>query len=362
MTMSDQHYMHRALELAARGLYTTAPNPRVGCVIANHHEIIGEGWHQVAGEPHAEVYALQQAGIKAHGASLYVTLEPCAHSGLTLPCVDTIVAAGIARVVVAMIDPNPQVSGKGIAQLQAAGITVEVGTGQEAAIKLNRGFISRMTRHRPFVRVKSAMSLDGRTAMANGESQWITSAKAREDVQLGRASSGAILSGIGTVLADDPLLNVRLPHVTRQPLRVILDSQLRLSPQAKLFSSPGAILVATCSQDFKRRQALEQLGAEVAVLPATENNQVQLLALLQLLTDKKINDVWVEAGSRLTGALVAARLVDECIIYMAPKLLGNEGRGLMHLPHLTHLKDAVELLIEEIVAIGDDWRITAKVK
>jgi len=359
MINTDEYYMLYALDLAARALFTTTPNPRVGCVIVKNDKIIGEGWHQIPGGPHAEVFAIQQAGEEAKDATFYVTLEPCAHFGATPPCVDAVIAAGPKRVVIAMQDPNPLVAGQGIARLQTAGIEIEIGICEKNAINLNHGFISRMTRHRPWVRVKAGMSLDGRTAMANGESQWITGQAARDDVQYGRAKSCAILSGIGTVLSDDPLLNVRLPDIKRQPLRVIVDSTLRISPQAKLLQENGNVLIATCSQDVNRKNALEKKGVLVAVLPEDENNKVDLLALMQLLAEQyKINDVWVEAGATLMGALATAELVDEYILYIAPKFLGDNGRGLLHLPQLQHLNDAINLTITEVKMIGEDLRIT----
>jgi len=363
--MSDSDYMQYALDLAARGLYSTTPNPRVGCVIVNDHQIVGIGWHQISGGPHAEVFAIEQAGEKTRGATFYVTLEPCAHFGATPPCVDAVIAAGAKRVVIAMDDPNPLVCGKGIAKLQAAGIQTDVGICETEARYLNRGFISRMTRDRPWVCVKSGMSLDGRTAMANGESQWITGPSARDDVQSLRASHCAILSGIGTVLSDDPLLNVRLAQIQRQPLRVIVDSQLRLLSEAKLLSQDasqqgGKVLIATCVEQADKQKALEKKGASVVVLPPDQNNQVDLWVLMELLAKKyTINNVLVEAGATLIGALTQANLVDEYIIYLAPKLLGDNARGLLHLPKIQHLKEAIGLTIKDVKMIGQDLRITA---
>ena len=263
-TDTDARHMARALELARRGLYTTDPNPRVGCVIAKDGKIVGEGFHARAGEPHAEINALRAAGAAARGATVYLTLEPCCHHGKTPPCTEALIAAGVARVVAAMQDPNPRVAGQGFAELKQAGIGNASGLMQSEAEVLNPGFISRMQRGRPFVRVKLAASLDGRTALANGESKWITGEPARADVQHWRARSSAILTGIGTVLADDPSLNVRAFDVGRQPLRVVLDSQLQMSPKAKMLALPGATLVVTASNDAARAEALRQAGADGA--------------------------------------------------------------------------------------------------
>ncbi len=395
---TDYQYMARALQLAAQGLYTTHPNPRVGCVIvrAGHMNdgIIGEGWHVRAGEPHAEVHALAQAGAHARGATAYVTLEPCCHHGRTAPCVDALVEAGVTRVVAAMIDPNPKVAGQGLARLAAAGIVTESGVLQAQAEALNAGFMMRMREHRPYVRCKLAMSVDGRTAMANGESKWITSAAARADVQRLRASSAAILTGIGTVLADDPALTVRMEGVARQPLRVVLDSQLRLSPQARLLNAPGSVLIVTTVQDRARSARLVRENVAVSVQPARHDcmaapwhpaiaallhpctadaggratpgavaeGGVDLTALMQMLAaEHEVNEVLVEAGPTLNGALLNAGLIDEVIIYMAPHLMGDAARGLFHLPGLQQMNQRIALDIQDIRAVGCDWRISAKI-
>ena len=354
----DNIYMSRALQLAARGIFTTAPNPNVGCVIVRDGEIVGEGWHQWAGEGHAEVHALQAAGTKAHGATCYVTLEPCSHTGRTPPCADALIVAGVSHVFVAMQDPNPKVSGTGIARLREAGITVEVGLMASEAEQLNIGFCKRMRTGRPFIRSKLAMSLDGRTAMASGESQWITGATARQDVQKLRAQSGAIITGIGTVLADDPALTVRpegdwyLSGAVRQPLRVVVDSAQRTPKTARLFETDGDVLLASgfMSSDYPQ--------ARVMAL-ADDSGQVDLDKLMDELAWQDINEVLIEAGAELNGALLAAGLIDEMVIYMAPKLMGDGGRGLFHLPELTTMAQNIDLEIKDIRAVGKDWRITA---
>src|SRR5512135_2431955 len=296
----DSQWMARALCLAERGLYTTAPNPRVGCVLVKDGKIIGEGWHERAGEPHAEVHALRAAGGAARGATAYVTLEPCSHHGRTPPCADALIAAGVSRVVSAMQDPNPLVAGQGLQKLSDAGIEVECGLMEAAARELNIGFVSRMTRGMPWVRSKIAASLDGRTALANGTSKWITGEAARRDVQHWRARSCAILTGIGTVLADDPQLNVRSMESARQPLRAVVDNGLRIPPAARLLQQPGAVIY-TATQDAQKIAALEKSGARVAVL-ADAGGQVDLSAVLRDLAERGCNEVLVEAGSKLNGA------------------------------------------------------------
>ncbi len=354
---SDIAYMSRALLLAERGLFTTPPNPRVGCVVVRDGLIVGEGWHQRAGEGHAEVNALNEAGLKAKGADCYVTLEPCSHFGRTPPCADALINAGVKRVFVAMMDPNPRVAGNGIAKLKAAGIEVTVGMLEEQAEKLNIGFCQRMRISRPYVRSKIAMSIDGRTAMASGESKWITGPAARQDVQKLRARSSAILTGIGTVLADNPALSVRPEgwypqQIIRQPLRVVVDSQLRTPFDAKIFEDNVQVLIATSNTIKTISQA------EVCSLPSA-NNQVDLAALMTELAKREINEVMVEAGSQLNGALLSAGLIDELIIYMAPKIMGDGANGLFHLPDLTSMANNIDLRINDIRAIGRDWRITA---
>ncbi len=327
--MIDQHYMARAIRLAARGVYTTHPNPNVGCVLVNDGAVVGEGWHRQAGGPHAEVFALQQAGERARGATVYVTLEPCSHHGRTPPCVGALVAAGVGRVMVAMQDPNPRVAGRGMQGLRDAGIAVQAGLLEDQARALNPGFISRMQRGRPWVRVKLAASLDGRTAMASGESKWISGAAARQDVQRLRARSSAILTGIGTVLADDPALNVRLDvqqlcgvEPLRQPLRVVLDPELDMPAQAQMLSLPGQTLIFTSVSDPRRYAGLQQNGAEIALV-AGARGQLDLSAVLEQLAAREINEVLLECGPTLAGAFLQAGLVDELIVYLAPHLMGD---------------------------------------
>jgi len=365
MSAPDNAYMARALQLAERGRYTTQPNPRVGCVIVKDEKIIAEGWHWRAGEPHAEVHALNAAGDLARGASVYVTLEPCSHFGRTPPCADALIKSGAARVVAAMQDPNPQVAGSGLQKLKAAGIAVDCGVMQAQAQALNAGFIKRMQTGMPRVVSKQAMSLDGRTAMASGESQWITGADARRDVQRLRAESGAIISGVDSVLRDDSALTVRaaeldLPDAQqiaqRQPLRVVIDGSLRLAPSAKLLRQPGRTVVATLKT--QGHGALIAAGAEILVLPARDGH-VDLQALLQHLASREqINDVLLETGATLNGAFLQAQLIDECRIYMAAVLLGSTARPLFELP-LHGMNEKQALTIRQWRAIGDDFRIDA---
>lgn len=357
---ADSQWMARALQLAERGLYTTSPNPRVGCLLVKDGQVIGEGWHERAGEPHAEVHALCAAGKSAHGATAYVTLEPCSHHGRTPPCADALIAAGVSRVVTAVQDPNPQVAGKGINQLRAAGIQVECGLMETAARELNIGFFSRMTRGLPWVRSKIAASLDGRTALANGTSQWITGEAARHDVQHWRARSCAVLTGIGTVLADDPQLNVREISAERQLLRAVLDSELRMSPDARILQG-GNALIYTASIDANKQSALQARGAEVVLLPGSDA-QVDLPAVLIDLAQRGINEVLVEAGRTLNGALLKAGLVDELVLYLAPQLLGDVARGIANLGELTQLDQRVELAWQDVRNVGNDLRIIAAIK
>ena len=365
--MNDTAYMARAIQRARKGFYTARPNPRVGCVIVKDDQIVGEGYHHRAGEPHAEIHALKAAGENARGAAVYVTLEPCSHTGRTPPCANALVAAGVQRVVVAMADPNPDVAGQGLARLREAGIDITEGVLQTPAMDLNPGFIKRMMYGLPYVRVKSAMSLDGRTAMASGESKWITGEHARADVHRLRAASGAMLTGSGTVLADNPSLTFRvedhpqlkqeIPGDTEQPLRVICDSRLQTPLDAEILNQPGHTLIATVQED-ERAVSLRQTGAEVIQLEES-NGKVSLSAVLRTLAEREINDVMVEAGAGLAGALLNERLVDELVIYMAPHLMGGDARGLLTLPGLESMADRVEVKIKDIRAIGNDWRITA---
>ena len=361
-TEHDSRWMAQALRLAEQGLYGTSPNPRVGCVLVAGEDIVGSGWHQRAGEPHAEVHALREAGGAARGATAYVTLEPCSHHGRTPPCAEALIEAGVARVVVAVQDPNPQVAGEGIEKLRAAGIVVESGLMEAEARELNAGFFARMTRGTPWLRSKIAMSLDGRTALANGVSQWITGEAARRDVQHWRARSCAVLTGIDTVLADDPQLNVRDLVTKRQPLRVVLDSRLRMPPNARILqnSARGNVLIYTVLRDTAKIAALEKSGAEVCVLPDS-NGQVELPAVMSDLARRGCNEVLAEAGSTLNGALLRAGLVDELLLYIAPQLLGDEARGMAQLGALTSLDQRVNLKWQDMRQVGNDLRITVKV-
>ncbi|MGC1955444.1 MAG: bifunctional diaminohydroxyphosphoribosylaminopyrimidine deaminase/5-amino-6-(5-phosphoribosylamino)uracil reductase RibD [Gammaproteobacteria bacterium] len=363
----DRRHMARALELAKRGLYTTDPNPRVGCVMVRDTQVVGEGWHEYAGGPHAEISALARAGESARAATAYVTLEPCCHQGRTGPCTEALIRAGVRRVVAAMEDPNPQVAGQGLRLLEAGGILVECGVLEREARTLNVGFVSRMRHGRPFVRCKLAMSLDGRTAMATGESQWITGGPARRDVQRLRARSSAILTGIGTVLADDPSLTVRWqelnesPTPVRQPLRVVLDPQLQISPSARLLQLPGRTLIVTTGDPGYRRIKRLAAGAEVVPLPGTPD-AIDLSALMTLLADRAVNEVLLESGATLSGAMLRAGLIDELVIYAAPILLGSTARGLFQLPELHRMEQRIALKINDIRAVGEDWRITAQIQ
>lgn len=366
MTASDQAFMARALELARKGLYSTHPNPRVGCVIVRDGQVVGEGWHARAGEPHAEVHALRQAGERARGATAYVTLEPCSHHGRTPPCADALVNAGVARVVAAMQDPNPQVAGRGLLRLMDAGIAVQSGVLESEARALNAGFIKRMETGLPFVRVKLAMSLDGRTAMASGESQWITGPAARAAVQRLRARASLVLTGADTVLTDGARLTVRPDElglnaeltalaVTRPPLRVLVDGRLRV-PLSAPFYQAGKALVATCAVASARDRFQEE-GHELLAVPSS-NGHVDLRRLLLELGSRGANEVLVEAGPRLAGAFARAGLVDEFQIFMAGRLLGSSARPLLDWP-LARMAEAPQLKITDVRAVGDDWRIIA---
>jgi diaminohydroxyphosphoribosylaminopyrimidine deaminase / 5-amino-6-(5-phosphoribosylamino)uracil reductase len=350
---ADHAHMARALQLAARGLCTTSPNPRVGCVVVKDGLVIGEGWHERAGTPHAEIHALKTAGDAARGATVYVTLEPCSHHGRTPPCAEALVNAGVARVVAAMTDPNPLVAGGGIAMLTLAGIQAEIGLLESEARALNPGFISRMTRQRPWVRLKTASTLDGKTALANGTSQWITGETARADVQHLRARACAILTGSGTVLADNPRMNVRDFDIGRQPLRVIVDSALRTPADAAILPA----LVACHHAEPETRAALEAADAEVIELPGADG-RVDLAALLTLLAQRGVNELHVEAGAALNGALLKAGLVDEWVAYMAPMAVGDDARGLFAQPALISLADAARFRLADVRQLGSDLRLT----
>lgn len=371
---SDTQAMAEAIQLARQGLYTTAPNPRVGCVLVRDERIIARGWHQKAGGPHAEVVALQAAGELARGATAYVSLEPCSHHGRTPPCADALIRAGIKRVVAAMVDPNPLVSGQGLKKLMDHGIEVSWGLLEDEAKALNPGFIRRMQQQKPWVRLKMAGSLDGRCAMASGESQWITGPAARADVQRWRAQSGAIITGIDTVITDDPSLTLRLNdwlgpvpelwqhEAIQQPLRVVLDSQLRLPLASKILKQSSRTLVITLDETFSKQaskvEKLSAMGITVSSVPKA-GKHLDLAKVLDLLAQHAINEVLVESGPTLSGAFLQAGLVDEVILYLAPKLLGHEARGIFSLPGLDHLADSPRLRIKDLRQIGEDVRIIA---
>lgn len=354
----DHGMMARALQLAERGLWTTSPNPRVGCVLVQAGEIVGEGWHEKAGGPHAEVHALLAAGDKARGATAYVTLEPCSHTGRTPPCAEALIAAGVSRVVAAMGDPNPLVAGQGLSLLQVAGIETASGLLEHEAHELNIGFVSRMTRGRPWLRLKAAASLDGKTALNNGISQWITGPEARRDGQYWRARACAILTGIGTVRDDDPQLNVRDVETPRQPLRVVVDSRLETPLTAKILQG-GPTLIVAAVNDEKRANLLRLAGSEVLVLPNAAG-KVDLKSLLEALAQRGINEVHAEAGFKLNGSLMREGLVDELLLYLAPCLMGHAASGLFNLPELTRLDGKRLLQIRDLRQIGEDIRLIAR--
>jgi len=358
-TEADRKHMGRALELAGRGLYTTTPNPRVGCVLVRDAEVVGEGWHERAGEAHAEVMALEAAGSRASGATAYVTLEPCAHHGRTPPCSDALIRAGVRTVVAALRDPNPLVAGKGLDALRASGIETRCGLLEDEARTLNIGFVSRMTRGRPWLRMKIAASLDGRTALANGRSQWITGPEARRDGHHWRARACAVLTGIGTVKDDDPQLTVREIDTPRQPLRVVVDSRLETPTSARVLG-PGTLIAAAC-EDRARIAGLQARGAEVIVLP-NASGKVDLAALVADLARRGMNEVHIEAGHKLNGSLLQENLVDELLLYLAPNILGDTARGMFHLPELTDLSGRRELELRDVRPVGGDIRVLARLK
>lgn len=355
--MSNFEYMARAIQLAEKPEFSPHPNPRVGCVIVNNNCIVGEGFHEYAGGPHAEVNALAQAGKLAEGGIAYVSLEPCCFHGRTPPCVDALIKAKVKKVFIAMLDPNPKVAGKGVALLEQAGIEVESGLLAEQASELNKGFIKRMTKGLPWVRCKIAMSLDGRTAMADGESQWISGKAARQDVQRYRARSDAILTGIGTVLTDNPRMTVRgidaNSSASRQPLRVIVDSQLRVKSDLNIFNEAGDVLVATLSD----KPASFEENISVEHFPASESG-IDLSSLLGYLAKQEINEVQVEAGAKLNGALLSEGLIDELVIYMANSIMGDSARGLFALPQLQSMKDKISLRCLDMRQVGENFRFT----
>jgi diaminohydroxyphosphoribosylaminopyrimidine deaminase / 5-amino-6-(5-phosphoribosylamino)uracil reductase len=357
-TPDDHLYMAQALRLAEQGLYTTMPNPRVGCIIVKNNIVIGEGSHLKAGTPHAEIHALAKAGEQAAGATVYVTLEPCSHHGKTPPCTEALINAGVTKVVVAMQDPNPLVAGKGIAALKAAGIEVNSGLMQQQAKALNPGFISRMVTRRPYIRSKIAASLDGKTALANGVSQWITGAAARSDVQHWRAQSCAILTGIGTILKDNPSLTVRDLPIERQPISVVVDSDLRIPLSAKVLQNPSVLIAFSRDHDNKAK-ALVERGAALLCIP-DEHSHVCLSSLLSHLASNEVNEVMVEGGELLNGALMRLKMIDELIIYYAPKLMGGDSKNMFAFSSLQAMADAIPINVTDIRMYGDDIRILAR--
>lgn len=389
-TTSDYQHMSRALQLARRGLYSTDPNPRVGCVIVKDDVVLGEGWHQQAGQAHAEIEALKNVAERnsstnvvtsLSGASCYVSLEPCSHQGKTPPCTEALIKAGIKRVVAATIDPNPLVAGKGLQQLEDAGIETASGMMQMQARELNPGFEMRMREGRPFVRCKLAMSLDGKTALANGESKWISSAASRLDVQRLRARSSAVMTGIATVIADNPSMNVRSMndqakedqtrdnqtgnehsvYKGRQPLRVILDSNLEIPREAKILHLPGDVMIFHSSADTDKQQKLMNPGVELVAVEEQRGPKFLQQVLRHLASNKEVNEVLLETGSSLAGEMLQAGLIDEIVIYMAPALFGPDAKGLFQLPLIEDMKDKVSLNFSDIRSIGQDIRITATI-
>lgn len=362
----DSALMARALRLAARGLYTADPNPRVGCVLAQGDEVVGEGWHAAAGEPHAEVLALRAAGTRARGATAYVSLEPCCHHGRTPPCTDALVEAGVARVVGALRDPDPRVTGQGFAALEAAGVAVErLDAAGAQARALNIGYVKRMTTGRPWIRIKLALSMDGRTALASGDSRWITGAAARTDVHRWRARSSCILTGRATLAADDPSLDVRLgpeelgiDRPVRQPAVAVVDTALRTSPEARVFEVHPGVLLLTAQPGARGAEALRRRGAEIVGLPAGGGG-VDPGPLFAELGRRGMNEVHVEAGPTLCGALLASGYVDELLMYMAPHILGDTGRGLFSIPALASMDERVALHVADIRHVGSDLRLRA---
>ena len=357
---ADHLFMAQALRLAELGLYTTTPNPRVGCVIVRDNKMVGSGWHQKAGQPHAEIHALDSAGNAASGATAYITLEPCSHHGRTPPCANALIEAGIAKVIMAMEDPNPIVCGRGRASLEQAGVMVQTGLMRDEAHALNVGFVSRMTRQRPWVRLKIAASLDGKTALNNGASQWISGEAARQDGHRWRARSCAILTGIGTIKADNPQLTVRHVETERQPKKIIIDRHLAVSPEARLILNGEGTWIFTANFHSQEKKAqLERMGIHVIVLPDLKGN-VDLEEMMTMLADSGANEILVEAGSGLSGVLIAASLVDEIVFYLAPHLLGDDAQGMFKLPELIQLDQKKTLDIQDVRMIGRDIRIIAR--
>jgi diaminohydroxyphosphoribosylaminopyrimidine deaminase / 5-amino-6-(5-phosphoribosylamino)uracil reductase len=359
-TRFDQAMMRRAIELAERGRYSNHPNPRVGCVITQGERIVGEGWHRRWGEAHAEVHALEAAGVAARGDTVYVTLEPHCYQGRTPPCTDALIRAGVRRVVSGAPDPNPRVRGAGLKQLETAGVQVDVGLLNDEVRELNLGFEKRMTTGRPRVRVKIAASLDGRVALANGASRWITGEAARADVQRLRAESSAVLTGIETVLADDPRLDVRDPAIEllgRQPLRVVLDTRLRMAHSARMLQADGEVLVFTTSERLSAAAKLEGAGAKVIAGPLDEQGRIALPQVLEELGRRQCNDVLVEAGPTLAGRFLQLGLADELIVFLAPVMLGADARPMAVLAGLNRIEDAARYTLKDLRRVGDDLKL-----
>jgi diaminohydroxyphosphoribosylaminopyrimidine deaminase/5-amino-6-(5-phosphoribosylamino)uracil reductase len=354
----DREHLWNALQLAERGLYTTTPNPRVGCILVRNGEVVGEGWHERAGEAHAEVMALREAGDRARGATAYVTLEPCSHHGRTPPCADALIEAGVRRVVAAMQDPNPRVSGQGLERLRAAGIEVDCGALEGEARDLNIGFVRRMQFGSPWVRMKIAATLDGKTALENGVSQWITGPQARRDGHAWRARACALLTGIGTVKEDDPLLTVRDVPTSRQPPRIVVDSRMEIDLEAKILSQ-GKVLLFAARDDADKRRQLEDRGVEVLLLPDA-SGKVDLRQLIVECARREFNELHIEAGFKLNGSLMREGLIDELVLYLAPSIVGDRARGMFALPALDTLAGKTELALYDLCRVGDDVRIIAR--
>jgi diaminohydroxyphosphoribosylaminopyrimidine deaminase/5-amino-6-(5-phosphoribosylamino)uracil reductase len=359
----DEQMMRRAIELALLGRYSNHPNPRVGCVLTLGEQVVGEGWHRKWGEAHAEARALAAAGDKARGATAYVTLEPHCYHGRTPPCTDALIRAGVRRVVCGALDPNPKVSGAGVKQLAASGVAVATGLLESEVRELNLGFEKRMTSGLPRVTVKIAMSLDGRVALANGVSKWITGEAARADVQYLRAAAGAVVTGIATVIADDPQLNVRdtsIELMGRQPMRVVLDTRLRIKPAARILSTPGHTVVVTAAENVAKGGAIQQAGAEVIGAALDENGHVDLQNVLAELGRRECNDVLVEAGPTLAGRFLQLGLADELIVYVAPIVLGPEARAMALLPPLERIEDVLRYALHGMQRVGEDVKLTLR--
>ncbi len=366
--VNDHAYMAQALRLAEKGLYTTRTNPRVGCIIVKHDQVIGHGFHVSPGKPHAEINAIENCKGDTQDAIAYVTLEPCSHYGKTPPCIESLVAAKLRRVVAAMQDPNPQVDGKGLEYLREHNIETTCNILKNEATELNKGFVQRMTKARPYVTVKSAMSIDGRTALQSGESKWISSEQSRKDVQKLRARSCAIMTGIDTVIQDDPQLNVRLKkeelgsnNDIEQPIRVVLDTKLRISPKAKIINIPGQTIIFTCCKDSRKQQTLVDKNVEIVVV-SIQDGHVDFKDVMSNLSERGVNEVLVEAGPTLIGNLIENELVDEMIIYMAPHIMGDSSKGLVKLEPILDMQERINMQIIQTRKIGNDIKLQLKVQ